>query len=54
MRTLINQQVLVPELHYILTQEKVTDQIRNQILDAPTIGHDRYIKHRRERFVTKK
>ena len=50
----INQQVLVPELHHILTQEKATDQIRNQILKAPTVGHDRYIKRRRERFVTKK
>ena len=50
----INQQVLVPELHHILTQEKATNQIRNQILKAPTIGHDRYIKRRRERFVTKK
>ena len=50
----INQQVFVPELQHILTQEKATDQIRNQILEAPTIGHDRYMKHRRERFVTKK
>ena len=50
----INQQVLVPELHHILTQEKATDQIRNQILEAPIIGHDRYIKCRRERSVTKK
>ena len=46
--------ILVPELHDILTQEKATDQIRNQILEAPTISHDRYIKRRRERFVTKK
>ena len=45
---------MVPELHHILTQEKATDQIRNQILEAPTIGHDRYIKRQRERFVTKK
>ena len=50
----INQQVLVPELHHILTQEKATDRIRNQILEVLTIGHDRYIKRRRERSVTKK
>ena len=50
----INQHVLVPELHHISTHEKATNQIRNQILEAPTIGYDRYIKRRGDRFVTKK
>ena len=41
------------KLHNILTHETATDAIRLQLLEVEQIGHDKYMKHRQDRFISK-
>ena len=42
-----------PKLHNILTQEVMTDEIRDQLLRVTDIGTAAYVKLRKDRFVDK-